>query len=53
MTNPFPKKIYLPAFQEAKARAEQILEGEELEKCLKALKAFMRNYVTGVNNANN
>lgn len=49
---PFPKKIYLPAFQEAKARAEQNLEGEELEKCLKALKAFMKNYVIGINNVN-
>lgn len=47
LMNPFPKSIYLPAFQEAKARAEQNLEGEELEKCLKALKAFMRNYVIG------
>ena len=43
--NPFPKEIYLPAFQDAIARAKQNLEGEDLKKCLKALKNFMRNYV--------
>lgn len=47
MNKIYPKEIYLPAFQESKARAEQNIEGEDLKKCLKALKKFMINYVIG------